>query len=230
MPTSYHPRRLALCCLIPCLLFAASAQAILLFPKTALAFNLSVAPVKPSYQVNEPIRLTVAANQPYYLYVFSIDERNNDAIMILPNRTVANNRFGLHKTDVVPSRQAEFYSDHVGTEKVLVVASLKQLPLDPKNFEYIGDFLHGKSAAFEKSLGVQFRQTDPNANTLIVRQLTIPIKHRAVSQPLSGLATHTPTTFAAIPTDSDGLLQHTALALTPEQPYTLHFYPVYPSL
>jgi|GEM_PF-2630087 len=186
MPSSY--RRLALCCLIPCLLFTTTSQAYIT-PRTTPAFNLSVTPAKPFYQVNEPIRLKLSANLPCYLYVFSIDEPHNNAIMILPNRTEAHNRFGLHKTDVIPGRQAEFYSDHVGTEKVLVVASLKQLPLNPKNFEYIGDFLHGKSADFEKSLGVQFQQTDPNANTLIVRQLTIPIKHRTVSQSLSGLTT-----------------------------------------
>lgn len=145
--------------------------------RTSNTLTVDMQPIKTSFWVNEKIRLRSKGNKPYYLYLFNVDPKTGEAIMILPNKLQPNNYYG-HQGYIVPSREIEFYSDRPGQEQIIMVASTKMLNVDLGSYKSIGNFVTGKSATFEKSLGIRFTAPKPKkANPdLLVKTFDITIE------------------------------------------------------
>ncbi len=164
---------------------------------------VDVQPIKKSFWVNEPIRLRSKGNKPYYLYLFNVDPQTGKSIMIVPNRLQPNNYYGQQRY-IVPNRDIEFFSDRPGQEKMIMVASTKALKVDFDRYQPLGHFVAGKSAAFEKSLGVRF--TDPygqkDSANLVVKTFDIFIagERHPIEQPIvsNTIPTEDPSFFSQL--------------------------------
>ena len=124
-------------------------------PTTTTTTVQQPAPVKPlqvrlttdraRYQPGEKIGFQVSGNKDFYLYLFNIDTRTGQAVMLLPNRFQTNLNIkypGDGKPRLVPNRSVEFYADQAGLERIMMVASERYLD--------VNDLMsHGQS----KSLG-----------------------------------------------------------------------------
>jgi len=171
--------------------FSTSASALLvpsqdkLIGVRASTKNLTVdiEPIKNSFQVNEKIRLRSKGNQPYYLYLFNVNPQTGEAVMILPNKLQRNNYYS-QQSYIVPNRDVEFYSDRPGVEQMIMVASRKSLKVDMGQYKSIGDFVTGKSAAFEKSLGVRFNAPAPAkvATDRVVKTFSIHVQGERITE------------------------------------------------
>lgn len=102
---------------------------------------VSLSPLKPVFKVNESVRFTVKGNQEFFMYLFTLDEKNNQAVLILPNQDQQGNKYPGKQSFVVPNKNIEFYSDTPGTEKVVMVASKKYFAWDTKGYTAANKFL-----------------------------------------------------------------------------------------
>lgn len=96
-----------------------------------MPLSLKIEPVKHVFQVDEPVRFRVRDRRSFYLYLFSIDQTTGEAVMILPNRLQRDNRYAGGRSHVLPDRQVEFYVASPGSERVIAIATLAPIELDP---------------------------------------------------------------------------------------------------
>lgn len=87
----------------------------------------------PSYQVGEPIRVSVQVNQDAYVYLFSV-KSSGQIGLILPNAFDTNNLLKAGETRTFPPASGAKYALNVdlpeGQDRVLAVASRQPLSLD----------------------------------------------------------------------------------------------------
>ena len=106
---------------------------------------VSFDPVKPSHRVGEPIRFNVRSNKGMYLYVFNVDKKTGDSVLLLPNRLQKDNFYPGNRTLRVPDRGVEFFSDRAGYEEVIMVASTKKVSLNTDRYKNVGEHFYGTS-------------------------------------------------------------------------------------
>lgn len=143
------------------------------------AIKLQVTSDKSAYRVDEPIRLKVNADKPFYLYVYSVDPASGNAWLLLPNKQQPNNHFSANQWFKVPGPNLEFVSDRPGSEKFVVVASAKKVDIDPMKLASKGDFAETKSVDLESSFeakGIKIRDANaPQAEGAVVKRMEVKI-------------------------------------------------------
>jgi hypothetical protein len=121
--------------------------------------RVSFRSLKSRYKVNESVKFKVKSNKRVYLYLLNIDEKNNTAFLLLPNGKQRNNLYEKGEHYVVPRKNVKFYSPKAGTERVIAVASTRQIPaFDLRRFTRSGDFYkstanHGLSITKNLQIG-----------------------------------------------------------------------------
>lgn len=129
---------------------------------------LNVKPTKNSFRVGENIHFKVSAKSDYYLYVFSNDIKSGEAVILIPNKKTKSNRLRANKTYDIPGT-VDFYSDAVGTEQIIFIATKEALDLGKINSKNLGDFSVAKSADLDLAFSEKtIRLRDPipaNSNT-----------------------------------------------------------------
>lgn len=110
-------------------------QSIIINPTpTDLAVNVSLdkSGENPVYRIGDPIRLNVSVNQDAYVYLFNVDETNNQIDLILPNKYDSSNLMRAGETRQFGSAGSFRFSvgGPSGQNKVLAVASKRQLSTD----------------------------------------------------------------------------------------------------
>jgi hypothetical protein len=136
--------------------------------------KVDFAPVKAVFQKGESIQFTVKGNQPYYVYLFSIDKASNKGYLLLPNDKQKDNMFAPGRTYVLPGGNIEFFSDKVGTEKVIMVASTEQLKLDTGGYSKAGAFFEGSDAQMEEGIK-SLRVREGGSNKQVFKELDLVI-------------------------------------------------------
>jgi hypothetical protein len=84
---------------------------------------------KDVFAVDEPISFKIRSNKEVYVYVFNMDENQQKAVQIFPNKFDKANLLKPGKTVTMPSKKSVFRSDAVGTERLILIASEKKLNL-----------------------------------------------------------------------------------------------------
>ena len=132
--THRKPLRSMMVKLATCVLLALAVTApIIVNAGAMLSFDVAFKPVKKSFAPNEPIRFTVSgANQPFFVYLFSIDRASGQVAMILPSPRQLNNIYGPQQTNRIPHRDVEFFSRHEGDEEVVLVATTNYPAIAPE--------------------------------------------------------------------------------------------------
>ncbi|WP_020585250.1 DUF4384 domain-containing protein [Desulfobacter curvatus] len=118
-------------------------------------------PVKQVFKAGEAIRFKVKGSETFYLYLFSVDEKNNKGYMILPNKKQQYVKYQAGTTYTVPESYIEFYSDSPGREKIIMLASTKKMDVKFDKYAKAGNIL---SANFDtvvqetKALSIRSRE------------------------------------------------------------------------
>lgn len=141
-------------------------------PATPAAANpnvvkLNVQPSKPSYRVGESIRFQVQGRDDYYLYVFNINNKTGEAVMLIPNSKTQNNRMSGNRTYDIPGT-VDFYSDSVGVEQMVFIGTKQPLNVGGVTTQALGAFSVGKTEDFEaafSSKAIGIRDRAPTAST-----------------------------------------------------------------
>ena len=115
---------------------------------------LSVKATKTTYRVNEAIEFEVQAKEAYYLYVFNIDAKNDQVILLLPNDKTKNNRLNANQPYRIPGT-VEFYSDSPGTEKVIFIGTRELVDLNTLHSKTLGAFKVAKPAALSDAFATR---------------------------------------------------------------------------
>jgi hypothetical protein len=117
--------------------------------------HVNFRPLNKGYAKGEKIRFSVHGNDDFYLYLFTISQRTGKAHMILPNRIQKENKYNGGMAHNVPNANVEFYSDNVGNEKVVYVASRKYLDWNVRGYNKVGDFLQTTSKNLDEQIEKQ---------------------------------------------------------------------------
>ena len=143
--------------------------------------DFDIEPAKKSFKAGEPIRFRVKGNRSYFLYLFSIDEKNDEAVLILPNQVDDQNRYPADRTLVAPNPAVEFVSDGPGTERLVVVASTKWLELKTGDYKPKGSFFASSSKDLDTQLkAIRVREPDSDDDTGIEASDTVVVQELAL--------------------------------------------------
>jgi len=130
---------------------------------------------KAVFAVDEPITFRIKSNKQVYVYVFSMDEDQQKAVQIFPNKFDKANLLKPGKAVTMPSKKSVFRSDSAGTEHLILVASEKKLNLrhsEPAE----GSFYDMEWKAF-KAIRVESGDSESTSrNNKIIKELDIVIK------------------------------------------------------
>lgn len=91
--------------------------------------NVNFKATKNVFSVDEPITFKIKSNKPVYVYVFAMNENEQKAVQIFPNKFDKANLLKPGKTVTMPSKKSVFISDTAGTEQLILIASEKKLKL-----------------------------------------------------------------------------------------------------
>jgi hypothetical protein len=135
--------------------------------------QITFEPVQQVYKPGEPIRFRVQGDRPYHLYLFSVDQDRNEGYIILPNAKQTYNRYEAGRVYDVPEKHVEFFSDRPGTEKIIMLASTRELKVPMDHFNAAGDFYTGSAGSVDqavKALRVRSRESEAEP---VVRELPL---------------------------------------------------------
>ncbi len=138
------------------------------------SLQISFEPVKAAFDVGEPVRFNVRGNRDFFLYLFSIDTENDQALLLIPNARHGN-KYPGNQTLVVPNPDVQFAADRPGTEKLVVVAATRYMDLDQAFAHKSGSF--SATTAREAQYQVKALHLRPAAQKQqqIVQELDVPI-------------------------------------------------------
>ena len=154
-------------------------------PVQSTALNLQVSTEKASYAVNEAIRFNVVTNKDAYLYL--LNELPDQTTLLLPNNKDKENFVRANTVSTFPrtySNTVEFYSDAVGIEKILVIASEKPLDLHRILTQQKGVYQVGQTESLinnlqQKAIRIVDRDTGTtvqgNNPAIVSTRLSIPV-------------------------------------------------------
>lgn len=114
--------------------------------------KVNLIPIQNHFRVNEGIRFNVRSNQDFFMYLFTLDEETNQAILLFPNAFQNGNKYPAKQTQVIPDKRSEFYASTAGTEKVIMVASKNYLHWNTDGFADAGNYLQTDLRAFRTQL------------------------------------------------------------------------------
>ncbi len=118
---------------------------------TSLEFDFY--PVKPSFDVSDPLVFNLHANRDVFLYVYTVT-REGDYALILPNHVQKQNKYPANTTLKVPNRNVAFMADgSVAEEPVYAIASTRYVELDIAKQRKFGNFAMIKEADMTKRFG-----------------------------------------------------------------------------
>lgn len=129
--------------------------------------QLNVQPSKPIYRVGESIRFKVEGRENYYLYVFNINNKTGEAVMLIPNSKTQTNLMLGNRTYDIPGT-VDFYSDSAGVEQMVFIGSKQPLNVAGVTTQALGAFSVGKTEDFEaafSSKAIGIRDRTPTAST-----------------------------------------------------------------
>jgi hypothetical protein len=131
-------------------------------------FKVKFEPVKPVFKVGESIRFKVKGNKTFYLYLFSVDQKEKIGYVLLPNVKQQYIKYKAGKEYMVPEKYIEFYSNNPGNEKVIMVASTKKMDVELGRFKKSGLFFRADAGEVKdevKSLRIRSRNSNARAVT-----------------------------------------------------------------
>ena len=142
--------------------------------------RVTLEPMQDSFKVNEPIRFKIRGNKTFYLYLFSVDDETGDATLILPTKEgQRHNKYPANTTLPVPNPdEPNFLSDEAGREALVMVASIRYLPVKSNWFRDGAEVYVGKAADMEqefaeKGIRIGDRTRDPK---VIVKRMSVRIR------------------------------------------------------
>ncbi|MBU0499282.1 MAG: DUF4384 domain-containing protein [Gammaproteobacteria bacterium] len=152
-------------------------------------FWVDIDPLETRYRVGEPIRFRVRGNQPFYLYLYSLDDGAGGAsTLILPNRRAPDNHFNANRSYIVPGRTVEFVGDKPGRERLVMVASKDDLSFDLSPYRPSGDFSLIGPEELEQlfsAKGIRIRDRGPavEGKNVVVREFNLLIEEDPWQRP-----------------------------------------------
>lgn len=203
----------------------------------AKELSVSFEAAKATYRTGEPIRFKVRGNQKFYLYLFSVNRRDNSSIMLLPNNKQKDNLYEANQTFTVPTT-VEFYADTAGTEEVVMVASLKPLNFDTSRYQKSGDFLSGDAQTVDDQVkALRIRTREETGKEPVVKQLELVITGkssrgmdvpRSESGGTSGAGNNKAVVFLSADQSSYALGDDVRVVFGANQPGWVHVYAIEP--
>ena len=143
--------------------------------------SLQVKPVKPHFKVNESMAFRVQANRDFYLYVFTQDEATGYSVLLIPNPMTRSNYMSKDKVYTIPGT-SDFYSDSVGYEKLVFIATNQPLAQHDLRSRPFGDWTKVPTKDLEGAFstrGIHFRprpgETGGQAEAGNVRLLSVQV-------------------------------------------------------
>ncbi|OGR19771.1 MAG: hypothetical protein A2X81_12845 [Desulfobacterales bacterium GWB2_56_26] len=91
--------------------------------------DVNIRAKKSVYAVGEPIQLEVQGNRDFYLYLFTVDSKTKKPFMLTPENPGQMKKFSAGKAYRFPENGKDLVSDQAGMEKVVMLASAKQIKL-----------------------------------------------------------------------------------------------------
>lgn len=149
-------------------------------------FAVTFEPAQKVYHAGERIQFVFKSEKSCYLYLFSIDEKNNTGVMILPNDLHKYNKFRANTKYTVPDKPVEFYAKEPGVENVIMVASQKKLNFNPGSYVRLKDSYQAKADVILKDLkALSIRPQEEKADTVMLEAQVIVVGPGA-SKPEAG--------------------------------------------
>ena len=157
--------------------------------------HVDFSPAKPRFQVGEAIRFNIRGNRDFFLYLFSINEADGSAVLLIPGSRQEGIKYRGGRTFVVPNPGLEFFANRPGTEKVVMLASSRYLDMDRAGFKTVGDFYTttAKTAQTEFK-ALQLRSARKKA-AYVIRQMDLDILPASPSPPPPPPAGNRPIAF-----------------------------------
>ncbi len=138
-------------------------------------FQVSFQPLKDVYQTGERIRFRIRGNKTFYLYLFSIDERQNRGYLLFPNVKQSDNMYQANADYEVPAKEVEFYSDLPGTEKIVMVASTAKLDVKMEKYAKSGNLFRSEAKTMEQDVKALRIRSGDKKEQKVVQELTLVI-------------------------------------------------------
>lgn len=91
--------------------------------------DVKFTPTKIAYTVNEPIYFQIAGSKDAYLYIINVSDTSGKATLLFPNQYEGTNKMEAKKEITIPAQKSVFKSDRPGVERVILLASTKELNL-----------------------------------------------------------------------------------------------------
>lgn len=105
------------------------------------SLEFSFNPYKPSFDISEPLKFNLRANQDIFLYVYTVNPDGTYAL-ILPNQAQSGNKYPANTPMTVPNRNIAFMADgNVAAEPVYAIASTRYIDLELAKQKRAGDFV-----------------------------------------------------------------------------------------
>ncbi|RLC22235.1 MAG: hypothetical protein DRI57_00315 [Deltaproteobacteria bacterium] len=138
-------------------------------------FQVMFEPLKPTYNVGEHIQFRIKGNKTFYLYLFSIDSRQNRGYVLLPNVLQQYHKYSANTEYLVPEKNVEFYSEQPGTERIIMLASTEKLDIKLEKYAKSGNLFASEAFQIEqevKSLRVRSKKKETQK---VTRELSLVI-------------------------------------------------------
>lgn len=134
--------------------------------------KISIKTEKNTYKINEPIFFTITSNKDAFIYIFNRTDEQN--ILLYPNQYQKNNKILAGNELKIPSKEYSFLSKNVGVEKIVVIASRKDLKINLGNFSARGGFYTAKKTRVEGI--IKRSKNNENKEAAIIKKIDIEIK------------------------------------------------------
>ncbi len=137
-------------------------------------FDVNLEVLAPTVNVGQPMSFAIKANQEFYLYLFVIDD-NDKGYMILPNKLQQYNSYQAGERYMVPEKALQFYSNHPGTEEVIMIAATKKLELTKGRFQTSGRFMAGSRDMIDKEVKALHSRASEMDSRIVARRISIQV-------------------------------------------------------
>ncbi|PID74930.1 MAG: hypothetical protein CSB28_00625 [Desulfobacterales bacterium] len=137
-------------------------------------FDVNLEVLAPTVNVGQPMSFAIKANKEFYLYLFVIDD-NDKGYMILPNKLQQYSIYQADERYVVPEETLRFYSNHPGTEEVIMIAATKKLELTRDCFQTSGKFMAGSRDKINKEVKALHSRASKMDCRIVTRRIFIQV-------------------------------------------------------
>ena len=120
--------------------------------------QVSASPIKDNFSLSERVRFHVRGNQRFYLYLFAIDENQDQATMILPNAIQKANQYEANITHLTPNPNISYYATTAGEQNYLLLASSHYIPWQLNQFTQKDHFYVGGLSLVNKQIQRQLER------------------------------------------------------------------------